>query len=104
MSCACFLLAQARGNGVVMPNVAEKRVFGVQKTVKFDTSGGKGKSKTKEKEKGKGNGKSKGGGTMRKKTPKPKGKGKRNNSNPPTQHHRRSTSPWRKGNGRGSKN
>ena len=37
MSCACFLLAQARGNGVVMPNVAEKRVFGVQKTVKFDT-------------------------------------------------------------------
>ena len=36
MNCACFLLAQARGNGVVMPNVAEKRVFGVQKTLKFN--------------------------------------------------------------------
>ena len=36
MNCACFLLAQARGNGVVMPNVAEKLVFGVQKTLKFD--------------------------------------------------------------------
>ena len=35
MNCACFLLAQARGNGIVMPNVAEKRVFGVQKTLKF---------------------------------------------------------------------
>ena len=36
MNCACFLLAQARGNGVVMPNVAEKRVFGVRKTLKFN--------------------------------------------------------------------
>ena len=36
MNCACFLLAQARGNGVVMPNVAEKLVFGVQKTLKFN--------------------------------------------------------------------
>ena len=36
MKCACFLLAQARGNGVVMPNVAEKRVSGVQKTLKFN--------------------------------------------------------------------
>ena len=35
MNCACFLLAQARGNGAVMPNVAEKLVFGVQKTLKF---------------------------------------------------------------------
>ena len=35
MNCACFLLAQARGNGVVMPNVVEKRVFGVQKNLKF---------------------------------------------------------------------
>ena len=34
MNCTCFLLAQARGNGVVMPNVAEKRVFWVQKTLK----------------------------------------------------------------------
>ena len=31
-----FLLAQARGNGVVMPNAAEKRVFEVQKTLKFN--------------------------------------------------------------------
>ena len=36
MNCACFLLAQARGNGVVMPNVAEKQVLGVQKTLKFN--------------------------------------------------------------------
>ena len=36
MKCACFLLAQARGNGVVMPNVAEKKDFGVQKTFKFN--------------------------------------------------------------------
>ena len=36
MSCACFLLAQARGNGVVMLNVAEKRVFWVKKTLKFN--------------------------------------------------------------------
>ena len=36
MNCACFLLAQARGNGVVMPNVAEKRVCGFQKTLKFN--------------------------------------------------------------------
>ena len=36
MNCACFLLAQARGNGVVMPNVAEKYVFGVRKTLKFN--------------------------------------------------------------------
>ena len=36
MNCACFLLAQARGNGAVMPNVAEKRVVGVQKTLKFN--------------------------------------------------------------------
>ena len=31
-----FLLAQARGNGFVLPNVAEKRVFWVQKTLKFN--------------------------------------------------------------------
>ena len=31
-----FLLAQARGNGVVMPNVAEKLDFWVRKTVKFN--------------------------------------------------------------------
>ena len=36
MNYACFLLAQARGNGAVMPNVAEKQVFGVQKTLKFN--------------------------------------------------------------------
>ena len=36
MNCACFLLAQARGNGVVMPNVAEKRVCWVPKTLKFN--------------------------------------------------------------------
>ena len=36
MNCVWFLLAQARGNGVVMPNVAEKPVFGVQKTLKFN--------------------------------------------------------------------
>ena len=36
MNCACFLLAQARGNGVVMPNVAEKQVVGVRKTLKFN--------------------------------------------------------------------
>ena len=36
MNCACVLLAQARGNGVVMPNVAEKFVFGVRKTLKFN--------------------------------------------------------------------
>ena len=36
MNCACFLLAQARGNGVVMPNAAEKRVFRMQKTLKFN--------------------------------------------------------------------
>ena len=36
MNCACFLLAQARGNGVVMPNVVEKQFFGVQKTLKFN--------------------------------------------------------------------
>ncbi len=36
MNCACFLLAQARGNGVVVPNVAEMRVFGVQQTLKFN--------------------------------------------------------------------
>ena len=31
-----FLLAQARGNGIVMPNVAEKRVFGVWKYLEFN--------------------------------------------------------------------
>ena len=31
-----FLLGQARGNGAVMPNVAEKRVFEVPKTLKFN--------------------------------------------------------------------
>ena len=36
MNCACFLLAQARGNEVVMPNVAEKSVLGVRKTLKFN--------------------------------------------------------------------
>ena len=36
MNCAFFLLAQARGNGVVMPNMAEKSVFGIQKTLKFN--------------------------------------------------------------------
>ena len=36
MNCACFLLAQARGNGVVRPNLAEKLVFGVRKTLKFN--------------------------------------------------------------------
>ena len=36
MNYACFLLAQARGNGVVMPNVAGKEVFWVQKTLKFN--------------------------------------------------------------------
>ena len=36
MNCACFLLAQARGNGVVMSNVAEKLVFDVKKTLKFN--------------------------------------------------------------------
>ena len=35
MNRAYFLYARARGNGVVMPNVVEKRVFGVQKALKF---------------------------------------------------------------------
>ena len=35
--CMPFLLiAQARGNGVVMPNVAAKRDFWVQKTLTFN--------------------------------------------------------------------
>ena len=36
MNCACFLWAQARENGVVRPNVAEKQVFGSKKTLKFN--------------------------------------------------------------------
>ena len=36
MNCAYFLLARARGNGVVMPNVAEKLVFWARKTLKFN--------------------------------------------------------------------
>ena len=31
---ACFLLARTRGNGVLMPNVAENTVLRVQKTFK----------------------------------------------------------------------